>query len=63
MSDMDEYMRCLDEIAFTNHIVDAKDDQLLVMPEGVEPPLKKKFKEDDEESKHDMGQTGDMLDL
>jgi hypothetical protein len=32
MEDMDEYMRCLDDIAFTNHIEDADEETCLVLP-------------------------------
>ena len=46
MADMEEYMRCLDDIAFTNHIEDADAENCLVLP-----AIKKDGEESIEENK------------
>jgi len=37
MYDMEEYMRCLDVIAETNHIEDATPEEAIVLPTAPEP--------------------------
>ena len=58
MMDMDEYMRCLEEIAFTNHIEDASEEECLILPDPSEAssPFKRIKLDDDEESKHPENQ-------